>query len=453
MASVLFSGVGTTDPVRGNRDGAMMHIMRHYRPDTVYLFLTSEMIELDRKDDRFSKSFRQIAQEVEGYTPELIRFETDITNPSDMDLVFEPMEELLAKIRREHPVDQILVNLTSGTPQMQIVLAQIALNPRYGALGIQVPSPENASSKALRTNDPRYQVDEELAGNQDCAADAPNRCHVPKMMAIRRDQLRSRMAGLIAKRSYGTIAQLADELPAPMAQLAEHLDYRSRFLLDEAEACSRGLEELGLPVGSGVYNREQYEMVEYFAMLKHLVHLERYTDFMLRLNPLLVRMQLALLRRELAERGIRLDYLLPVRRSRRYVDPDRIDEVDHNLRDYMETRFTADCNSWYRKVLETRDVSIKMLNYILEYYDTDNATVTLLSNCERANERLRNSSAHSLFTITNADIKDVSGLDAETMVQGLERVLMVMLADRGDPHLADRLAVYEQGDQLLMNCL
>ena len=206
-------------------------------------------------------------------------------------------------------------------------------------------------------------------------------------------------------------------------------------------------------MGSGVYNREQYEMVEYFAMLKHLVHLERYTDFMLRLNPLLVRMQLALLRRELAERGIRLDYLLPVRRSRRYVDPDRIDEVDHNLRDYMETRFTADCNSWYRKVLETRDVSIKMLNYILEYYDTDNATVTLLSNCERANERLRNSSAHSLFTITNADIKDVSGLDAETMVQGLERVLMAMLADRGDPHLADRLAVYEQGDQLLMNCL
>ena len=73
MASVLFSGVGTTDPVRGNRDGAMMHIMRHYRPDTVYLFLTSEMIELDRKDDRFSKSFRQIAQEVEGYTPPFVR--------------------------------------------------------------------------------------------------------------------------------------------------------------------------------------------------------------------------------------------------------------------------------------------------------------------------------------------------------------------------------------------
>ena len=452
MATVLYSCVGTTDPVRGFRDGGLMHIMRHYRPEAVYLFLTSEMIELDRRDDRFNKCFRKISQEIEGYNPQLIRFETDIANPSDMDLVFEPMEELLAQIRRERPRDQILVNLTSGTPQMQVVLAQIALNPRYGALGIQVPSPENASSKALRTNHPDYLVDEELAGNLDGGVDALNRCRVPKMMAIRRDQLRSRMEGLIAKRSYGTIAQLADELPEPMAQLAEHLYYRSRFLLPRAEALAVGLEAMELHCGPGVYDQEQYKMVEYFAMLRHLVHLHRYTDFMLRLNPFLVRLELALLRQKLAQRGIQLDYLLPVDRyNRRKINPGRIDAVDPNLKAYMEMRFSSDCGQ--PKTLEYRDVSIKMLNYILEFYNSDLVTVALLSACEKANERLRNSSAHDLFTITNQEIVGVCGLDAEAMVQGLELVLREVLADCGDPHLADRLRIYEHGDRLLMDCL
>lgn len=36
---ILISAVGTTDPVRGYRDGPMLHIMRNYKPDKVLLFL------------------------------------------------------------------------------------------------------------------------------------------------------------------------------------------------------------------------------------------------------------------------------------------------------------------------------------------------------------------------------------------------------------------------------
>ena len=38
--SVLFTCVGTTDTVRGLRDGGMMHAMRHYRPQKVYIFVS-----------------------------------------------------------------------------------------------------------------------------------------------------------------------------------------------------------------------------------------------------------------------------------------------------------------------------------------------------------------------------------------------------------------------------
>ena len=57
MQSVLYSCIGTTDPVRGMRDGGLMHILRFYRPEAVYLFLSQEMIRRDREDDRIAKTF------------------------------------------------------------------------------------------------------------------------------------------------------------------------------------------------------------------------------------------------------------------------------------------------------------------------------------------------------------------------------------------------------------
>lgn len=45
---VLFSPIGSTDPIRGGHDGAMLHICRYYQPDKVYLFLTGEMSVADK---------------------------------------------------------------------------------------------------------------------------------------------------------------------------------------------------------------------------------------------------------------------------------------------------------------------------------------------------------------------------------------------------------------------
>ena len=53
MPDVLFTCAGTTDPVRGGHDGGVLHIMRHYRPQRIYLFLSAEMNRFERQDHRF----------------------------------------------------------------------------------------------------------------------------------------------------------------------------------------------------------------------------------------------------------------------------------------------------------------------------------------------------------------------------------------------------------------
>lgn len=445
MASILYSCFGTTDPVRGMRDGGLIHIMRFYRPEAVYLFLSKEIVELDRADQRIDKTFAYIRENWGGYNPDVIRMETVIEDPSDMDALMEPMDKLLQQALVEHPKTEVLLNLSSGTPQMQIILAQMALDPRYPTKGIQIKSPERASGKAERTNMKRYPVDEALGLNEDEEPDAPNRCCEPKMIAVRREAVRNQLRSLLSQRNYAAIAQMSADLPAPIPKLARHLDYRSRFLLKDAEAEAAGLSGLGLQADHGVYPYPVYELIEYFAMLKNLVYMKRYTDFMLRLNPFVVRLQTVLLEEFLKPLGLTAQDLIPVVNGRKKIRPRLIKSNLPELLTFMETAFNCP--------VEERDVSIRAINFMLAYFQVDKSVLELLENCERGNRELRNSAAHDLFAVTNEDIRNVCGSTAEDLIRELEKVLTSALEHYGDKGLKKRINIYDFCDRIIRECL
>lgn len=445
MGDVLFSCIGTTDPVRGLRDGGLMHIMRFYRPSTVYLFLSAEIVQRDREDNRIDKIFSFVRENWGGYDPKLIRIDTGIADPSDMDALLDPMNSLLQRILGENPGSRVLLNLSSGTPQMQIILAQMAVDSRYQTEGIQVKNPERKAGTTERTNSEKYTVDEALRLNRDELPGAENRCRVPRMVAVRREATRNQLHSLLSQRNYSAIAQLENELPATMAQLARHLDYRSRFLLKEAEREARKLPDMELEAGQGNYPDSVYEMIEYFAMLKHLVHLKRYTDFMLRLNPFLVHFQEFLLEECLRPHGLSAAGLFMEIDGVKKLDPAGIARTDPALYTYMKNVLNG--------AVEPRPVSIWVMNVMLEHFGVDISVRRLLSNCERANKKLRNSAAHDLFTITNKDILRVSGSDAETLIRRLEKALTDALASYGDGNLQKRINIYDHCDRIIRDCL
>lgn len=444
MGSILYSGIGTTDPVRGLRDGGLMHILRYYRPDTVYLFVSREIVCLDRADNRISKTFDYIRESWDGYAPEVIRFDTEIDDPSDMDALTEPMEALLQRILREHPKSEILLNLSSGTPQMQIILAQMALDPRYPTRGIQVKNPEKRSGTTERTN-VKYPVDEALALNEDEEPCFPNRCCEPKMMAVRREAVRNQLNSLVSQRNYAAIAQMGSELPAPIPKLARHLALRSQFRLKEAEEAANGLTGLELHPGREKLPYPIYEMVEYFGTLKNLVYLKQYTDFVLRLNPFLIRLQVEMLDQGLRPLGLTVAEILPIDNGRRQIDPVRIEQRLPALKAFLEKE--------YVRILEHRDVNIWMLNGMLRFFKADAETLKLLDDCEKLNLKLRNPAAHDLFSVTDRQIQEICGRNTGAIAHDLE-VLLLSVLDRYDARgLKKRLTVYERCDGILRTCL
>ena len=42
-----------TDPIKNDHDGPFLHIMRRYKPQKAYLFMTKRVCELADQDDRY----------------------------------------------------------------------------------------------------------------------------------------------------------------------------------------------------------------------------------------------------------------------------------------------------------------------------------------------------------------------------------------------------------------
>ena len=179
---LLFTCMGTSDPVRGYHDGPMLHIIRHYRPEVICVFLSGEAAALDGCGARLDTVLSHVQNNWGGYSPELRVVRTQIEDPSDMDAVGAPITEAVAALTEEFPDGEVLLNLSSGTPQMKIALAFLAADLRRSMRGIQVKNFERASGTTERTNAPDYSVADELECNEDEAPDAPNRCSEPELM-------------------------------------------------------------------------------------------------------------------------------------------------------------------------------------------------------------------------------------------------------------------------------
>ena len=138
--NILISAVGTTDPISHNRDAALLHIARTYRPEQIVLVYSEEMLI---KQDLIEKAIFSI----EDYHPEVMIESTILKN--DEVYLFDKMYEVMGQIVEKYSGTdhQLILNLSSGTPQ--IISALFALNriKDYNTQAIQVATPKKSANR------------------------------------------------------------------------------------------------------------------------------------------------------------------------------------------------------------------------------------------------------------------------------------------------------------------
>ena len=118
---ILYTPVGDTDPIRGCYDGGMLHIVRHYNPDLAILVLSKDMEQKEAANQRFTKALKHVKADLD-----IKLIHTGLEDVHRIDTL-QPFVDHFYEMLAEYPEAEILINLSSGTPQMKLIMSYLSV--------------------------------------------------------------------------------------------------------------------------------------------------------------------------------------------------------------------------------------------------------------------------------------------------------------------------------------
>lgn len=383
---VLFSPVGSTDPISNYKDGAMLHICRVYRPDKVYLYLSKEMCKYHDLDDRYRESIHLLENETGWKCQiEVIRDE-EMENVQLFDAFIGCFEQMIDDIREKDSPEELLVNISSGTPAMKASLQMISILGN-DIQAVQVSTPLKSSNKHHEDKD-TYDLEVQWEFNEDRLEEYENRCIVSGAKKLLDRIRKENITKYISAYDYEAAKIQAEELfVQPSNEFMQCLEIAvARKNLDlryiNANRKAAGLGEW-FPI---VAEREMKEY-EYLLSMQIKLQKKQYVDFMRDITPIF--------------------YSLSQRILKKY--------CNLTLSDIGEERK----NGWCLSMQKLQDKGIKSgynwrdntniaasnLLVIIEQLCAKKEIVQLMNNIRTAEQKVRNLAAHEIIGISADEIK------------------------------------------------
>ena len=390
---VLFSPVGGTDPITEMYDGSLLHICRHHRPECVMLYLSAEMLEYHRKDDRYRRALQRLMDEDGFFMDILCEERPELHDPHLFDIFYADFEDCLKKLHERLPNHRLLVNLSSGTPAMKsalVVLTHLAAVP---ITGIQVSSPNRRSNKPRREI-VEYDLDTNWELDEDRRA-SKSRCAPSMNENLRKKLLRQTIAAHLSDFNYEAAKTVAEQMGALLCE-------RARALLDAAVRRSRNegarlptamKDELGFIRGSG---REQ-SIFEYLLILQTHHQRGRTTDFLRGMTPALYQLSLYALRQRA---GLDMEAYC---NSAGRLDSSRLRQARPDIYDML-------CRQYPYGMERNPFLSSELCCYLMDQLCPGERVTQTLGQLREAERCLRNAVAHDIKPLTDGQFLDACAI-------------------------------------------
>lgn len=203
---ILISAVGDTDPIRNFHDGALVHIARKYRPDKIIIVFSERTIG---KKENIEKVLHAINPE---YVPEIVIHKPIILN-ADI-YVFDTMYDQFESIIQQYYTkdDELLLNLSSATPQVKAALFIINRLSEINVKAIQVPTPVNDSNENV-PHDNVEDIDILIDTNEDNVEDFVDRTLEDESEKFLHALMKKTIRDFIKKYDYKASLEIANQLP------------------------------------------------------------------------------------------------------------------------------------------------------------------------------------------------------------------------------------------------
>lgn len=199
--TTLISCIGDTDPIRNRHDGALLHLARVFRPEKILLIYSERAL---LKENNILLALNSI----EGYSPVIKKDERLISNSEVF--IFDKMYEILNNVVLKYSRDDedLILNLSSGTPQMKSALFTINRLNDINVRAYQVITPSHSSNEGIR-HDNNLDINYLISTNLDNRKDFEKRILEDKAEKFQKTLIKRTMKDLLNNFDYESLYDLS----------------------------------------------------------------------------------------------------------------------------------------------------------------------------------------------------------------------------------------------------
>ncbi len=437
---ILISVVGKTDPIRSQHDGPILHIVRNYRPEKVYLILTQEIGRDEQEYHHNEQAIHMLEPDCQVQT-----IMTDIRAAHSYDDFSRIFLTICNQIKQQNPGCRLLLNITSGTPQMETALCMIGISDPKVYLPVQVETPENAANKSTMFDPRKDLIEEWFETNLDNEEGMRMRCKTPRLINFKRPIIQFQIVSLIQNYDYAGAYQLFEENRQLFSEKAGLLLHhaKSRLNLEKQEA-EKIAEKLNMKQTLYPVNRADIgQLVEFYNSMRVKQIRGELNDFSMRLEIMTEYLGIYIL-----EKGMRisLDDLCTKKKRKNtdiyYTSREMAEKKIPGICSYMNSQFSNTKTGQYEWGRAINSLSIVLFVQYLsrqEKFKRFRNSAEEMRKWTELSAQIRNPAAHSIITITESLIKDAYDKNSEALCNAMRTVLIQVF---GTEVKADAFEVY-----------
>jgi len=415
---VLYSPIGMTDPTRGCRDGAFIHICRFYKPQKAYLYMSAEVCRLDRLDNRYEAYLQKLCEKLDFHCEVVKLKHEDLVNVHDFDAFYFDFTHDIQRVIEENPDSEILLNLSSGTPQMKAALRMVCNLSNRRMIPIQVPTPVEKSNHEMPVGE-SFDLELEWEFNEDNTDEHPtNRCTIVKnenfQALIKGEMIAKHVAAYDYRAALAVAETIPDYMDPRALKLIQAACQRLTLNTGAAEMHARSVGYELLPIkDKGGTSRVVKNAIEYILTLQIKLIKGEIADFIRGISPILTTMYELYLTekcginvksyyRESGPRDKKVSIL-----SRDLLPSDLLAVLDANFKPYPYKDSPPSAANLSLLIAAKGDVKAS----------------TLANRLRDIEDKARNLAAHEIVAVTDKWIVNRTGYTAEEILEMLKDFL------------------------------
>lgn len=419
---ILFAPVGGTDPIANDHDGAILHICRVYKPKKIYLYMSRDVIDNHKKDNRYVYCIEKL-YEMLGIDVEInIISRDDLVDVQKFDIFYDDFESIIDKIAKENSDSTIILNISSGTPAMKSALTVIDILSKVSTISIQVSHPSHSMSKHIENRDD-YMPELQWDCNEDNKEDFENRCCVYKG-DILLDKFKKE---IIIKhlRAYDYCAallvaqELKSEVDKELIPLIKTTIARIQLNRSNFDKESKELDYKIIPLGG-----KERNILEYALWLQIKYKRNDYADFVRGVTPLIVDL-FELYLQNACKIDLRKNYYSE--KTRNGIKIDTLDEKKlqqteegKKIIEVLNGAFNGKNGTGYEFGREIYSVTLYEL---IKEFSNDNKVIKNCDKIRNFEKNVRNIAAHEIVGIDDEWIKKHGGENTEGIFNSIKYIV------------------------------